>query len=65
MAKKAESYLAAFRQLEDLAAPALTPSERDLYQLLTDPAWTRVRRIEQERIPLGVGAERLYALAAK
>lgn len=25
--------------------PARTPSERDLYQLLTDPAWTRDRRI--------------------
>ena len=45
--------------------PALTPDERDLYQLLTDPAWTRVRRIEQERIPLRLGAERLYALVAK
>ena len=45
--------------------PALTPDERGLYQLLTDPAWTRVRRIEQERIPLRVGAERLYALVAK
>jgi hypothetical protein len=45
--------------------PALTPGERDLYQLLTEPAWTRVRRIEQERIPLRVGAERLSALVAK
>ena len=31
---------------------ALTPDERALYEDLTDPAWTRVRRIEQERIPL-------------
>ncbi|MEU6720407.1 Wadjet anti-phage system protein JetD domain-containing protein [Nonomuraea sp. NPDC046802] len=30
----------------------LTDHERELYRLLTDPTWTRVRRIEQERIPL-------------
>ncbi|WP_187365824.1 Wadjet anti-phage system protein JetD domain-containing protein [Trebonia kvetii] len=37
----------------------LTPDEHDLYLRLTDPAWTRVRRVEQERIPLGLAAQRL------
>jgi hypothetical protein len=37
---------------------ALTDAERAVYEALTDPAWTRVRRIEQERIPLA------HALAA-
>ena len=39
--------------------PALTPDEHLLYLHLTDPAWSRVRRVEQERIPLQVAAERL------
>jgi hypothetical protein len=39
--------------------PALTPGERLLYLHLTDPAWGRVRRVEQERIPLKVAAGRL------
>jgi hypothetical protein len=30
----------------------LTIVERELYELLTDPHWQRVRRIEQEKIPL-------------
>jgi hypothetical protein len=36
---------------------ALTPDENLLYLHLTDPAWERVRRVEQERIPLHVAAE--------
>ena len=32
--------------------PNLTESEREIYDNLTDPAWKRFRRIEQERIPL-------------
>ncbi|MBN7438511.1 hypothetical protein IUS38_23275 [Mycobacteroides abscessus subsp. abscessus] len=32
--------------------PTLHPHERTVYDNLTDPAWTRHRRIEQERIPL-------------
>lgn len=36
--------------------PHLTDAERALYEQLTDPAWTRVRRVEQERIPLSVAA---------
>jgi hypothetical protein len=39
--------------------PALTPEEHLLYLHLTDPAWARVRRVEQERIPLHVATERL------
>lgn len=39
--------------------PALTSAERLLYLHLTDPAWDKVRRVEQERIPLHVAAERL------
>lgn len=38
--------------------PHLTYSERELYLCLSDPAWTRYRRVEQERIPL-VDAHRL------
>jgi hypothetical protein len=45
--------------------PALTPGEYHLYQLLTDPAWTRVRRVEQERIPLLVAAARLDAVTTR
>jgi hypothetical protein len=32
----------------------LTDAEREVYLNLTDPAWTRHRRVEQERIPLDV-----------
>lgn len=32
--------------------PHLTDAERAMYHALTDPAWTRHRRLEQERIPL-------------
>lgn len=45
--------------------PALTPTEQHMYQMLTDPSYKRVRRVEQERIPLGVAAERLGALLEK
>jgi hypothetical protein len=41
------------------ALPELTSDEHQLYMHLTDPAWIRVRRVEQERIPLHVAAERL------
>jgi hypothetical protein len=40
----------------------LTSSERELYGRLIDPSWTRVRRIEQERIPLKVGQTAAVAL---
>ncbi len=39
--------------------PELTPDEHLLYLYLTDPDWLRVRRVEQERIPLHVAVERL------
>jgi hypothetical protein len=45
--------------------PALASNEHHLYRLLTDPAWTRVRRVEQERIPLRVAAARLEALITR
>lgn len=35
----------------------LTDAERDLYDCLTDQAWTRYRRVEQEKIPLNVAAQ--------
>lgn len=37
--------------------PHLTEPERLLYEQLTSAGWTRHRRIEQERIPLGVALE--------
>lgn len=39
----------------------LTDDEQQLYGCLTDPAWTRYRRVEQERIPLGVAADAVRA----
>src|ERR1700691_3587976 len=45
--------------------PALTPTEQDIYQMLTNPSSTRVRRVEQERIPLEVAAEHLGSLLKK
>jgi hypothetical protein len=45
--------------------PALTPTEQHMYQMLTDPTSTRVRRVEQERIPLEVAAEHLGTLLKK
>jgi hypothetical protein len=41
--------------------PLLTAEERYLYLRLTDPAWSRVRRVEQERIPLLVACQHLLA----
>jgi len=32
----------------------LTDSERSMYDKLAAPEWTRVRRVEQERVPLSV-----------
>lgn len=43
---------------------ALTPDERRLYEALTDPTWARVRRVEQERMPLHVAVAHLDALIA-
>jgi hypothetical protein len=40
----------------------LTAEERRLYLRITDPAWTRVRRVGQERIPLDVAAAHLTAV---
>jgi len=37
----------------------LTGAERAVYTRLVDPAWSRVRRIEQERIPLNHADEAL------
>ncbi len=42
--------------------PHLTQGERAMYETLTDPAWTRHRRIEQERIPLAVALATLQLL---
>jgi hypothetical protein len=36
----------------------LTDAEQHLYERLTAPSWSRYRRIEQERIPLGVAGRR-------
>lgn len=47
------------------ALPHLTEAERAVYDRLVDPAWTRVRRIEQERIPLDRASNGLSALTAR
>ncbi len=41
----------------------LTDVERDLYDRLTDPAWTGYRRVEQERIPLAVALAAVQAVS--
>lgn len=59
---------AAGKPLAAVAARALvhlTHAERQVYERLVDPAWTRVRRIEQERIPLSHAAEALRRLLAR
>lgn len=45
--------------------PFLTPDERDLYNELTDPSWSRVRRVEQERIPLPVALDAIVMAFAE
>jgi hypothetical protein len=42
--------------------PHLTSDERQLYDLITDPTWTRYRRVEQEKIPLTVALDAVHAL---
>ncbi|MGO9294902.1 MAG: Wadjet anti-phage system protein JetD domain-containing protein [Streptosporangiaceae bacterium] len=42
----------------------LTDAEQQLYECLTDPLWTRYRRVEQERIPLSVAAGAVQAQLA-
>ncbi|MDQ2894565.1 MAG: DUF2220 family protein [Actinomycetota bacterium] len=42
----------------------LTDAEQQLYDCLTDPAWTRYRRVEQERIPLSVAVDAVRAQLA-
>lgn len=42
----------------------LTAAEQQLYECLTDPSWTRYRRVEQERVPLIVAAEAVQAQLA-
>lgn len=41
----------------------LTDEERALYLDLVDPSWSRVRRIEQERIPLAVARAAVVAIS--
>jgi hypothetical protein len=43
----------------------LTDAERAVYQAITDPAWHRVRRIEQERIGLGTARDAVLAAFAE
>jgi hypothetical protein len=45
--------------------PHLDAAERTLYHALTDPAWKRHRRIEQERIPLADALAALRLLQAR
>jgi hypothetical protein len=40
----------------------LTEAERQLYEHLTDPSWTRFRRVEQEKIPLDVASRAIGEL---
>jgi hypothetical protein len=42
--------------------PKLACDELELYQRLTDPRWSRTRRIEQERIPLAVALSAVQLL---
>jgi hypothetical protein len=42
--------------------PHLTDAERELYSRLTEPDWPRVRRVEQEKIPLDVARTALDAV---
>ncbi len=44
--------------------PHLTTFERQLYECLTDPAWRRYRRVEQERIPLGEALDAVRNLSS-
>lgn len=41
--------------------PWLTESERELYGSISDPGWSRVRRIEQERISLDTASAAVQA----
>jgi hypothetical protein len=43
------------------ALPHLSAPERVMYLNVTDPNWTRHRRLEQERIPLATGVEQVLA----
>lgn len=43
--------------------PHLTDQERALYLDLVDPSWSRVRRIEQERIPLALARAMVVAVS--
>jgi hypothetical protein len=43
------------------ALPNLSAPEREMYLNVTDPNWTRHRRLEQERIPLATGVEQVLA----
>lgn len=42
--------------------PNLTSAERAVHEALTDPVWSRTRRIEQERIPLDVALKSVTAI---
>jgi len=44
--------------------PHLTEEERALYLDLVDPSWSRVRRIEQERIPLALARAIVAAVSS-
>lgn len=44
--------------------PHLTTFERQLYECLTDPAWRRYRRVEQERIPLNEALDAVRNLSS-
>lgn len=48
---------------EPRLVPHLTDEERMLYLDLVGPAWSRVRRIEQERIPLAVARAMVTAVS--
>jgi hypothetical protein len=43
----------------------LTQLEQDLYSDLTDPTWPRVRRVEQERIPLDLARQAVLNAVAR
>ncbi len=45
--------------------PHLTGAELELYERLIDPGWRRVRRVEQEKIPLDVARSALDATVSE
>lgn len=59
-----DSQGVAIRSRDQRAVPNLTAAELELYRDLTGADWARVRRIEQERVPLPVAAAEIQGVIA-